>query len=171
MRRLVLVTAAVVVAACHSAGPTSVPTTQEPPHITTFSWRNNTATLACVNLLTGEDIAAILCSADAEAAVRITLTDVGGDCSPSPLPHGSRCKTILGVGSVEGSWEAPWDRGATDTAMTVTATCEVLDARGRVADTRTTCISSVGFAPPQQYFQPPWPASCEALLLGCHTAP
>ena len=173
MKRLVLITSGVVVAACHSASPTSVPTTlaSPAPHIAAFSWRNSTATLACENLLTGEDVASILCAADAEAAVRITVTDVGGDCSPSRLSHGSRCKTTLGVGRVEGFWEAPWEPGAMDTAMTVTATCEVFDARGRVADTRTTCIPSVGFAPPQRYFQPPWPASCQAQLLGCHKAP
>lgn len=176
MKHLVLVIAAAVVAACHSAGPTSMPTIEEPlaspaPHIAMFSWRNNTATLACENLLTAEDIAAIHCTADADVAVRLTITDVGGDCGVSLLPHGTRCKTILGVGQVDGSWEAPWGPGATETAMTVRATCDVLDARGRVADTRSTCIPSVGYALPDRYLQPPWPASCQAQIIGCHRAP
>ena len=170
MRRLVLVAAAALVA-CHSTGPTSVEPTPS-PFITAFSWWNNTATLACENLLTGEDAAAIRCVADGEARVRITVTDVFGDCRSSGLPHGTRCKTIEGQGTAEGFWEAPWGRDATETAMTVTVTCEVLDARGRVADTRTTCIPSFGFAqPPPHYFPPPWPEPCEAQILSCHEAP
>jgi len=174
MRRLVLVATAVL-AACHSASPTSVgPTSDVPmatPHITAFRWRNNTATLACENLLTGADAAAISCSADAAVPVRITVTDVLGDCSSSPLPYGSRCKTIEGTSTANGYWEAPWGPGATETAMTVTVTCEVLDARGGVADTRTTCVPSIGYAHSQHYFKPPWPDSCQAQLLACHGAP
>lgn len=169
MRRWVLVAAAAAaLVACDSTSPTAV---GPPPSITAFSWRNNTAILACENLLTGEDAAAIRCVADGEARVRITVTDVLGDCRPSGLPHGSRCTTIEGRGTAEGFWEAPWARDATETAMTVTVTCEVFDSHGLVADERTTCIPSFGFAPPQHFFPPPWPDSCEAQRLSCHEAP
>src|SRR5689334_16114599 len=97
MKRLVLITAAMVAAACHSAGPTSEEFIST-PHIADFSWRNDTTTLACENPLTGVDIASIRCTADAEAAVHLTITDVGGDCGVSVLSHGTRCKTIQGVG-------------------------------------------------------------------------
>lgn len=169
MRRLVLA-ATLALAACHFSAPTPVAPTAT-PHIAAFSWRNATATLACQNLLTGEDAADIRCAADVEAPVRITVTDVLGDCSASPLPHGSRCTTIEGTNTAQGHWEAPWGPGATETAMTVKVTCEVLDARGGVADTRTTCIPSIGYSRSDQYFMPPWPDSCQAQILACHEAP
>src|SRR4029079_18853538 len=98
---------------------------------------------------------------------RITVTNVLGDCRSSSLLYGTRCTTIEGVGTATGNWEAPWQPGSTDTAMTVTATCEVLDERGSVLDSRTTCIPSLGWVDGHAII-PPWAEACQAQLQGCH---
>jgi hypothetical protein len=126
-------------------------------------------TLACQNLLTGANYATIRCAADSPARVRIRVTDVSGDCR-STFPHGTRCTTFDGTGTASGNWEAPWDFGSTWTAMTVSVTCEVLDDRGEVVDTRSTCIPSFGYTD-RDTIEPPWSDTCQSELQGCHAAP
>ena len=169
-----------LLASCAATGPTPLATTTTttlPPsssatvtRIDEFTWRNSTPTQACFNPLTGSDAVAIRCSATTRASVRITVTNVLGDCRSSSLLYGTRCTTIEGVGTATGNWEAPWQPGSTDTAMTVTATCEVLDERGSVLDSRTTCIPSLGWVDGHAII-PPWTEACQAQLQGCHRFP
>ena len=177
MRWRFLTVAGCVLAACDAAGPTPIQPAPVPtpspsaPHISEFTWRNATPTMACFNLLTGSDFASIRCSAEDQMPVRITITDISGDCGSSPLPYGTRCKTIDGMRTAQGNWEAPWGLGRTETAMTVTVTCAALDARGDIADVRTTCIPSTGYSRGSGIVPPPWSAACQAQLLPCHMAP
>jgi hypothetical protein len=141
-----------------------------PAHITDFSWRNETVTLACDNLLTGADFASIHCSADAAAPVRIRIADVSGNCRQGSFPYGKRCDTIDATQTVTANWEAPYDFGSTSTAITVLVTCEVLDSHGQAIDSRSTCIPSIGYEN-QHAIQPPWPDYCQAEIIGCHGRP
>jgi hypothetical protein len=179
--------AACLMAACSESGPASVSLPPTPsvsaaagspsplpspssPRITDFSWRNNTVTLACENLLTGADAAAIRCASDTAVPVRIRVTDLEGNCRSGGFPYGARCQTTDGTQAVTAYWEAPWDFGSTWTAMTGVVTCEVLDASGQVVDSRSTCIPSTGYTN-RDHISPPWSDDCQKMIIGCHYPP